>query len=72
MITLKASQQIFTYAKVTNLTGICAEHLQDFVRRHHLGCISRASEIPGNETDQWFFNASDLAVLVKLFPRCAH
>jgi hypothetical protein len=72
MIAVKASQKIFTYAEVTNLTGICVEHLQNLVRRHHLGFISRASETAGNETDQWFFNPSDLAVLVTLFPRCAH
>ena len=72
MITVKASQRIFTYEQVTNLTGICAEHLENLARRHHLGFISRAGETHGNETDQWFFNASDLAALVKLFPRCAH
>jgi hypothetical protein len=72
MITVKASQEIFTYEEVTNLTGICAEHLQNLVRRHHLGFISRAGKTPGNETEQWFFNPSDLAVLVTLFPRCAH
>ena len=72
MITVKASQRIFTYEQVTNLTGICAEHLENLARRHHLGFISRAGETSGNETDQWFFNASDLAALVTLFPRCAH
>lgn len=72
MITVKASQKIFTYKEVTNLTGICAEHLQNLARRHHLGFILRAGEAPGNETDQWFFNPSDLTVLLTLFPRCAH
>ena len=72
MITVKASQKIFTYEEVMNLTGICAEHLQNFVRRHHLGIISRAGETLANESDQWFFTPSDLAVLVTLFPRCAH
>ena len=72
MITVKANQKIFTYKEVTNLTGICAEHLQNLARRHHLGFILRAGEAPGNETDQWFFNPSDLTVLLTLFPRCAH
>lgn len=72
MITVKANQKIFTYAQVMNLTGICAEHLQNLARRHHLGFISRTEDTPGNETDQWFFNRSDLAVLATLFPRCAH
>jgi hypothetical protein len=51
MITVKASQKIFTYEEVTNLTGICAEHLQNLVRRHHLGFISRAGETPGIATN---------------------
>jgi hypothetical protein len=72
MITVKASQKIFTYEQVTKLTGICGEHLENHARRHHLGFISRAGETPEKETDQWFFNASDLSVLVMLFPRCAH
>ena len=31
MITVKASQKIFTYAEVTNVTGICEEHLLSLV-----------------------------------------
>jgi hypothetical protein len=37
MITIKASQKIFTYAEVANLTGICAEHLHNLAKRHRLG-----------------------------------
>jgi len=29
MITVKASQKLFTFVEVTNLTGICAEHLDN-------------------------------------------
>jgi len=28
MITVRASQKIFTHAEVVNLTGICLEHLK--------------------------------------------
>jgi hypothetical protein len=72
MLTVKASQKLFTYAEVTNLTGICAKHLENLAKRHRLGFIARAAKTQGNQTDQWFFNLSDLAVLVTLFPRCAH
>jgi hypothetical protein len=72
MITVKASQKIFTYAEVTSLTGICAEHLTNFAKRHRLGFIARAAETQGNQTDQWLFGPSDLMVLATLFPRCAH
>ena len=72
MITVKASQKIFTYGEVTKLTGICAEHLENLAKRHRLGFIARAMETKGNQTDQWFFSPWDLMVLVTLFPRCAH
>ena len=72
MITVKASQKIFTYAEVTNLTGICAEHLANLVKRHRLGFIRRATETPGNQTDQWYFSPWDLMVLATLSRRCAH
>ena len=48
MIKIKASQKIFTYAEVTNLTGICAEHLENLAKRHRLGFIARATEAQGN------------------------
>ena len=72
MITVKASQKIFTYAEVTNLTGICAEHLENLVKRHRLGFIAQPMESQGNQTDRWFFRPWDLMVLATLFPRCAH
>jgi hypothetical protein len=72
MITVKASQKIFTYAEVTSLTGICAEHLAKFAKRHRLGFIARAMETQGNQVEQWLFGPSDLTVLAALFPRCAH
>jgi hypothetical protein len=72
MITIKASHKIFTYAEVTNLTGICAEHLENLANRHRLGFIARATETRDNQTDKWFFSPWDLMILVTLFPRCAH
>jgi len=72
MITVKASQKIFTYAEVANLTGICAEHLQNLAKRHRLGFIARATESFGSEVEHWLFTPWDLMVLVSLFPRCTH
>lgn len=72
MITVKASQKIFTYAEVVKLTGICAEHLENLARRHRLGFIARAAERLGNQAAHWFFTPWDLIVLTTLFPRCAH
>jgi hypothetical protein len=71
MITVKASQKLFTYAEVVNLTGICVEHLQNFVKRHRLGFIARAAETAG-KADQLLFTPWDLTFLVTLFPRCTH
>jgi hypothetical protein len=72
MITVKASQKIFTYAEVTNLTRICAEHLQNLAKRHHLGFFVRGAETTGNQTDRWFFDRWGLMVLAKSFPGCSH
>ena len=36
MITVTASQKIFTNAKVMYPTGICAEHLRNLAKRHRL------------------------------------
>jgi hypothetical protein len=30
MLTVKANKKVFTYAEVTNLTGICAKNLRPF------------------------------------------
>jgi hypothetical protein len=72
MLTVKASQKIFTYAEVAGLTGICAEHLQTIAKRRRLGFIARAAEKAGAQADQWLFTPWDLTVLVALFPRCTH
>jgi hypothetical protein len=72
MITCKASQKIFTYEEVTNVTGICAEHLQNLAERYHLGFLVQGAETTGNQTDRWFFGRWDLMVLARLFPGCSH
>jgi len=71
MITIKASQKLFTCSEVANLTGICADHLQQFARRRHLGFVAQAAGISQSQ-EQWLFSPWDLAVLAILFPRCAH
>jgi hypothetical protein len=72
MITVKASQKLFTHAEVVNLTGICVEHLHNFVKRHRLGFIARAAQAAETQVDQLFFTPWDLTFLVTLFPRCTH
>jgi hypothetical protein len=72
MITVKASQKLFTFAEVTNLTGICAQHLENLTKRQRLGSTVPAVETQGNQTGEWFFRPWDLIVLATLFPRCAH
>ena len=72
MMTVKASQKIFTYTEVVNLTGICAEHLHNSANRHRLGFITRAAEPLGNQAQQRLFTPWDFKVLATLFPRCGH
>ena len=72
MVTVKASQKVFTYAEVVNLTGICVEHLHNFAKRRRLGFIARAAEAAGVQVDQRLFTPWDLTVLLTLFPRCTH
>lgn len=72
VVTVKASQKIFTDSEVANLTGICVDHLHNFAKSRHLGFIARAAEAAGIQADQWLFTLSDLMVLVTLFPRCTH
>jgi hypothetical protein len=72
MVTVKASQKIFTDSEVASLTGICVDHLHNFAKSRHLGFIARAAEAAGAKADQWLFTLSDLMVLVTLFPRCTH
>jgi hypothetical protein len=72
VVTVKASQKIFTDSEVATLTGICVDHLRNFAKSRHLGFIARAAEAAGIQADQWLFTLSDLMVLVTLFPRCTH
>jgi hypothetical protein len=72
MVTVKASQKLFTYAEAVNFTGICVEHLRNFAERRQLGFIARAAAAAGDQADQWLFTPWDLTVLVTLFPRCTH
>jgi hypothetical protein len=72
VITVRASQKIFTHAEVVNLTGICVEHLHNLVKRHRLGFIARAAQAAETQVDQLFFTPWDLTVLTTLFPRCMH
>ena len=72
MVTVKASQKLFTYAEVVNLTGICVEHLHNSAKRRGLGFIARAAAAAGDQADQWLFTPWDLTVLLTLFPRCTH
>src|SRR5260370_9879236 len=72
MITIKASQKIFTYAEVANLTGICAEHLHNFANRHRLGFITRAAKPLANQAQQWLVPPWALMALAALFPPSTH
>ena len=45
MITVKANQNIFTYAEIMRLTGICSEHLHNLAKRHPLGFLVRALRV---------------------------
>ena len=72
MVTVKANQKLFTYAEIVNLTGICVEHLHNFVKRHRLGFVARAAETAASQADEWLFTPWDLTFLVALFPRCTH
>jgi hypothetical protein len=72
MITVKAKQSIFTYSELSELTGICGDHLHNLAKRHCLGFVVRTAETSGIQADQWLFTPSDLTVLVTLFPRCTH
>ncbi len=71
MVTVKASQKLFTYAEVVNLTGICVEHLHNFAKRRRLGFMVCAAKA-GVQADQRLFTSWDLTVLVTLFPHCTH
>ena len=71
MITVRASQKIFTCAEVTNLTGICAGHLQNLVKRLRFGFIARTGSLECH-AEQWLFTSKDLMVLAILLRPCTH
>jgi hypothetical protein len=72
MITVKASQKLFTCPEVANLTGICVEHLRSTAKRFRLGFIAQSFEKAGTQAEQLLFTPWDLNALVILFPRCNH
>ena len=60
MITVKASQKLFTHVEVANLTGICIEHLRSAAKRFRLGFIAQSFEKAGTQAEQWFVHALGL------------
>ena len=72
MVTVKASQKLFTHLEVASLTGICSEHLINAAKRFRLGFIARTSEVAASSSDDWRFTPWDLNVLLVLFPSCTH
>lgn len=71
MVRVRQSQKLFTEAEVTNLTGICMEHLRGLAREKHLGTIATAL-IAGQRAESRLFTNSDLSILTKLYNRCEH
>jgi hypothetical protein len=65
MITIKASQEIFTCHEVTNLTDL-RRASTEFAKRRRLGFIS------GTHDEQCLFKLRDLMVLTILFQPCEH
>ncbi len=72
MITVKSTQKIFTEDEISNLTGICIDHLRDVARSKHLGSLVRAAGAAGGQAERLQFSNTDLSVLTALFPRCEH
>ena len=72
MITVKSTQKIYNEDEISQLTGICSEHLRGVARSKHLGSIVRATEAFGGQPERWQFTNMDLSVLTALFPRCEH
>ena len=72
MITVQAKQKLFTHAEFARLTGICAQHLNNFAKLRHLGFIARSNEAARIENEQRLFTTWDITVLVTLFARCTH
>jgi hypothetical protein len=64
MITIKAKQKLFTHAEVARLTGICAQHLNNFAKLRRLGFIARPNEAARIENEQRLLTTWDIIVLV--------
>jgi hypothetical protein len=71
MVRVRISQKLFTEVEVTDLTGICREHLRGVARDKHLGTLATAL-IAGQRAESWLFSNSDLMILTRLQPRCDH
>jgi hypothetical protein len=71
MVRVRSSQKFFTEDEVSNLTGICREHLRNLVNEKHIGTMASAS-IAGIRAESRLFTNSDLMVLTVLQPRCQH
>jgi hypothetical protein len=72
MITVKSNQKVFTENEISNLTGICSEHLRAVARSKHLGSLVRAAGATGGQAERWLFSNTDLSLLTALQPRCEH
>ena len=68
MVRVKSSQKVFTAEEVTNLTGICPDHLIGLAQSKHLGLRTSLPDGPS----AWRFTNSDLMILAVLQPRCQH
>ena len=47
MITIKASQKIFTDKEIASLTGVCVEQLGSVAKLRNVGFLTRTSEAAG-------------------------
>jgi hypothetical protein len=72
MLTIKSSQKLFTEDEVTDLTGICLNHLRDFAKSRKVGFISRVAEAAGASAEKLLFTNSDLLVVAMLLQPCEH
>ena len=72
MVRVRTSQKFFTEDEVTNITGICGNHLQTLARNKHLGTAVRAAEAAGAQAEKWLFSHSELMILTVIHPRCEH
>jgi hypothetical protein len=71
-MTIRSGQKLFTEDEVSDLTGICLEHLRNLARSKHLGSLIRAAEAAGAGAEKWLFTNSELMILNVLSPRCQH